>query len=130
MKNTTQVINAVWDGEVFRPLNPIDLKRGSKLVLVVTTKAERKKVVVIKNAIKGKGGLPPVVGEQSIEKRTKGKPYSLLRTVAAMNLKGPTDWSERFDDFLNNASVPKKAGKTKKAYSALRFAASLKLKRT
>jgi predicted DNA-binding antitoxin AbrB/MazE fold protein len=70
-----QSIEAIFDGEVFRPKTPVDLQPNSEVHLIVTTPAERKKTV--------------------------GK--SLLRTVVEMNLEGPPDWSEHFDDYLNGS---------------------------
>jgi hypothetical protein len=78
----TQKITAIFDGKVFRPEGPVDLKPDSEVELFVTTPDEKPT---------GK----------------KSKPYSLLRTVAAMNLEGPADWSEHFEDYLNGTREAK-----------------------
>jgi predicted DNA-binding antitoxin AbrB/MazE fold protein len=69
----TQAIEAIFDGKVFRPETPVDLQPNCKVHLVVSTSDERQK--------------------------KEGK--SLLRDLAAMNLEGPPDWSENFEDYLD-----------------------------
>ncbi|HUD48660.1 MAG TPA: hypothetical protein VMR33_17640 [Candidatus Baltobacteraceae bacterium] len=69
----TQAIEAFFDGKVFRPETPVNLQPNCKVHLVVSTSGE--------------------------EKKADGK--SLLRALATMNLEGPTDWSEHFEDYLN-----------------------------
>jgi predicted DNA-binding antitoxin AbrB/MazE fold protein len=71
----TQTIEAFFDGKVFRPETPVNLEPNCKVHLVVSTFGE--------------------------EKKPNGK--SLLRAVAMMNLEGPPDWSEHFEDYLNGA---------------------------
>ncbi len=71
----TQALEAFFDGKVFRPEAPVNLLPNCKVHLVISTSDE--------------------------EKKAKGK--SLLRAVAAMNLEGPPDWSENFEDYLNGA---------------------------
>jgi hypothetical protein len=70
----TQLLKATYDGKVFRPAEPVNLQPNSDVQILVTTPDE---------------------------KRTENPKKSLLRAVAAMNLKGPTDWSEHFEDYLN-----------------------------
>jgi predicted DNA-binding antitoxin AbrB/MazE fold protein len=70
----TQVLKAIYDGKVFRPEEPVNLKPDSEVQLLITTPDENKSP-------------------------KKGK--SLLRSVAAMNMEGPSDWSEHFEDYLN-----------------------------
>ena len=69
----TQILKAVFDGKVFRPEEPVNLKPDSHVQILVTAPDETK---------------------SSREGR------SLLRAVAAMNLEGPRDWSENFEEYL------------------------------
>ena len=68
----TQVLKAIFDGKVFRPEGSVRIPAHSPVKLTVQTSPTRK----------------------------KGKPYSLLRKVAAMKLEGPKDFSENLDEYL------------------------------
>jgi len=69
----TQVLKAVFDGKVFRPKEPVNLEPNSELQIIVEI-PDGKKLV---------------------------KQKSLLAGVAEMNLSGPADWSEHFEDYLD-----------------------------
>jgi len=69
----TQAIEAIFDVKVFRPETTVDLQPNCK--------------------------VHPVVSTSDQGQKRAGK--SLLWVVAAMNLEGPADWSERFEDYLN-----------------------------
>lgn len=68
----TQTLKAIFDGKVFRPEGLVKIPPHSSVKLTVQT--------------------PPA--------KKKSKPYSLLRKVAAMKLKGPKDFSENLDEYL------------------------------
>lgn len=68
----TQVLKAIYDGKVFRPEGLVKIPTHSSVQLTVQTSPAKK----------------------------KAKPYSLLRKVAAMKLKGPNDFSENLDEYL------------------------------
>ncbi len=67
----TETIEALFDGKVFRPEKPIELKPNTRVKIIVETvpAAEEKKV-------------------------------SFLRTAKALNLDGPPDWSANVDEYL------------------------------
>ncbi|MBN2578500.1 MAG: antitoxin family protein [Pirellulales bacterium] len=67
--NTT--IDAMYDGEVFRPEAPLDLQPNTRVRLTVESATA-----------------------------SKGEPYSFLRTAQSLNLDGPPDWSKRLNDYL------------------------------
>jgi len=67
----SQTLEAVFDGEVLRPDEPIDLEPNTRVrVTIEPTEATEK----------------------------KGK--SFLDTALSLKLEGPSDWSEKFDDYL------------------------------
>jgi predicted DNA-binding antitoxin AbrB/MazE fold protein len=68
-------IEAVFDGEVFRPDRPLKLEPNTRVTLVVTT---------------------PVVSEPR---------ESFLDTAMSINLEGPADWSENLDRCLYEARL-------------------------
>ena len=70
----TQTLKAIFDGKVFRPEEPVNLLPDSKVQLLVTAPDQNKS---------GKAGK------------------SLLKSVAQMNIEGPPDWSEHFEDYLD-----------------------------
>lgn len=64
-------LTAVYDGKAFRPDEPVQIKPNTRVRLVVE--------------------LPDEAREGS---------FSFLRTALSLNLEGPADWSERFEDYL------------------------------
>jgi len=66
-------LNAIYDGKVFKPEVPLDLKANIR-VRITIEKAE-------------------------IEK-PKTKKSSFLQTARALKLSGPSDWSARLEDYL------------------------------
>jgi hypothetical protein len=65
------IIDATFDGEVFRPAQPVPLEPNTMVRLIV----------------------------ESIPART-GKPLSFLDTLQSMKLEGPSDWSANVDKYL------------------------------
>ncbi|HEY1717263.1 MAG TPA: antitoxin AF2212-like protein [Verrucomicrobiae bacterium] len=75
----TQALKAIYDGEVFRPEEPVKIPAHTSVELLVHTAGKEKK----------KNG------------------QSFLKEIAALNLHGPSDWSENFEDYLNGDRKPK-----------------------
>jgi predicted DNA-binding antitoxin AbrB/MazE fold protein len=67
----SRTIDAVYDGQVFRPSEPVQLKPNTRVKIIVDTEEEE-----------------------------KDKPKSFLQTVRALNLDGPADWARNIDDYL------------------------------
>ena len=67
----SQTLEAIFDGQVFRPIQTVELQPDTQVELVVTVK---------------------VIPEE--------KPKSFLRTARSLKLQGPKDWSSRIDDYL------------------------------
>jgi predicted DNA-binding antitoxin AbrB/MazE fold protein len=70
-KYMSQTVDAIFDGQVLRPEEPLALEPNTRVRITVETKA------------------PGVVGSKSF-----------LSTAQALDLEGPADWSERLDDYL------------------------------
>lgn len=68
----TRTVNATFDGEVLRTDEPVDLEPNTRVRITIET----------------------------VESPTE-ETLSLLDTAAALNLEGPSDWSERFEDYLH-----------------------------
>ena len=67
----TRTMTAIFDGEVLRPDGPVDLQPNTKVrITIETSEAEPEKTL------------------------------SFLDTAASLNLEGPSDWSERFEEYL------------------------------
>ena len=69
----SQTIDAVFDGEVLRPEQPLELQPNTRVRVTI----------------------------DRLEAECK-PPRSFLRTARALNLQGPRDWSERIEDYLND----------------------------
>lgn len=65
------VINATFDGSVFRPTEPVALAPNTSVRLTVEKLSEK-----------------------------TGEPYSFLHLARSLNLEGPVDWSENLDEYL------------------------------
>lgn len=68
-----QTIDVIYDGNVFQPIEPVELQPNSRVRVTIHSVA------------------------QSIEPVT-----SFLRTARALKLEGPTDWSAHIEDYLDD----------------------------
>ena len=68
----SQTLEATFDGQVFRPTEPVELQPDTRVQLIVTVKTKP-------------------------AENTK----SFLRVASSLNLKGPSDWSSRLDEYLS-----------------------------
>ena len=66
----TKTVEAFFDGEVLRPVEPLELQPNTRVRIIVETS------------------------------ESKGQPRSFLRTARSLNLEGPSDWSERIEEYL------------------------------
>ncbi len=67
----SQTLEATFDGQVFRPVETVELLPDTRVELIVTVKTA-----------------------------SEEKPKSFLRTARSLKLQGPKDWSARIDDYL------------------------------
>jgi Uncharacterized protein conserved in archaea len=67
-----KTVDATFDGEVFRPDEPVDLEPNTKVRLQLEVKKKKK----------------------------PGKPYAFLDYLMSLNMDGPSDWSTNLDDYL------------------------------
>ena len=73
----SQTVEATFDGQVFRPIETVELQPDTRVQLVVTVK---------------------IMPEE--------KPKSFLRTARSLKLKGPKDFSSRLDEYIYNGAKP------------------------
>lgn len=66
-----KTIEAVFDGEVLRPQDPLALEPNTRVRITIET-------------------MEP----------STGKPTSFLDTARSLNLEGPPDWAMNIDDYL------------------------------
>lgn len=67
----SKTLDAVFDGEVLRPVEPIELEPNTRVRITIEEQAT-----------------------------TRPAAKSFLRTARSLNLQGPRDWSARVDDYL------------------------------
>jgi predicted DNA-binding antitoxin AbrB/MazE fold protein len=73
----SQILEATFDGAVFRPSETVELQPNTRVQLIVTLKTAPQE-----------------------------KPKSFLRTARALQLQGPKDWAAHIDEYLyGGASV-------------------------
>ncbi|HEX6184709.1 MAG TPA: antitoxin family protein [Pyrinomonadaceae bacterium] len=73
----SKTLEAVFDGEVLRPDEPIDLEPNTRVRVTI---------------------------EPAVEPRYE--PKSFLRTARSLNLQGPPDWAARLDEYLYGDETP------------------------
>ena len=80
-----KIVEATYDGEVFRPDEPIDLASETKVKVIIEEMQQNgKKLELVE-----------------MPKKSLGKPYAWLDFAQAANLDGPSDFSTNLDDYLN-----------------------------
>jgi predicted DNA-binding antitoxin AbrB/MazE fold protein len=67
----SKIIQAIFDGYVLKPDEPLDLPPNSRVNIIIQTDSSE-----------------------------KTKPGSFLRFARSVNIEGPSDWSARIDDYL------------------------------
>ena len=67
----TRTLNATYDGQVFKPDEPLHLPPNTRVVITIDTAEAKARA-----------------------------PQSFLKTAVALQLDGPSDWSSRLDDYL------------------------------
>lgn len=67
----TKILEAVFDGEVLRPAEPLDLLPNTLVRITVETTDQKEMLT-----------------------------RSFLQTARSLGLEGPPDWSERIEDYL------------------------------
>jgi hypothetical protein len=74
------VIDATFDGEVFRPTQPVELQPNTPVRLTFEANSSQE------------NAQPPGP--------VMGKPYSFFELARSMKLEGPPDWSANVDKYL------------------------------
>lgn len=71
-----QVLEAVFDGAVLHPEEPLELEPNTRVRITIET----------------------VEPDQS-------PPFSFLQTARLLKIEGPVDWSERLEDYLYGSTI-------------------------
>jgi len=77
----TTVIDATFDGEVFRPTQPVELLPNTPVRLTIEH-------------------TTPDSTKTASDEPKLGEPYSFLKFAASLKLDGPPDWSANVDKYL------------------------------
>jgi hypothetical protein len=72
----TKTLEAIYDGEVLRPDEPLDIEPNTRIQITIETQDAQTKETPSRN----------------------GK--SFLETARSLNLEGPPDWSDRLEEYL------------------------------
>jgi predicted DNA-binding antitoxin AbrB/MazE fold protein len=68
----SQTLEAIFDGNVLRPDQPLGLKQGTRVRITV----------------------------EALPSTTTSTSHSFLQTARSLQLDGPHDWSEKIDEYL------------------------------
>ncbi|MBA2334003.1 MAG: antitoxin family protein [Acidobacteriota bacterium] len=74
-----KTVDATFDGEVFRPNEPVDLASNTKVKVII----EEKKLKLVE-----------------VPKKGKAEPYAFFKYLRTLKLDGPIDFSTNLDDYL------------------------------
>lgn len=76
-----KILDATYDGEVFRPDEPIDLASNTKVKVIIEEKPKKLKLV-------------------EKPKKGKGEPYAFLRYARSVSIDAPLDFASNLDEYL------------------------------
>ncbi len=77
-----KIFDATYDGEVFRPDEPVDLASNTKVKIIVEDEiGEFKKLKLV-------------------EKKGKGEPYAFLKYLESVSIDAPPDYASNIDEYL------------------------------
>lgn len=79
-----KIVNATYDGEVFRPDEPIELASNTKVKVIVEDENEEPKKLKL----------------VEMPKKGKGEPYSFLRYARSVSIDAPPDYASNIDEYL------------------------------
>ena len=66
----SQTIEAIFDGNVLRPVEPLDIEPNTRVTVHIET-----------------------------PEPAEGEPYAFFKFAKSLKLKGPPDWSERWEEY-------------------------------
>lgn len=78
-----KTVDATFDGEVFRPDQPVDLESNTKVKVIIEENTKKKKLKLVE-----------------IPKKGKAEPYAFFKYLRTLKLDGPSDFSLNLDDYL------------------------------
>ncbi len=77
-----KILDATYDGEVFRPDEPVDLASNTKVKIIVEDKEPKKLKLV------------------EMPKKGKGEPYAFLKYLESVSIDAPPDYASNIDEYL------------------------------
>lgn len=78
-----KILDATFDGEVFRPDEPVDLASNTKVKIIVEDDEEPNDLKLVEMPKKG-----------------KGEPYAFLKYLDSVSIDAPPDYAENLDEYL------------------------------
>ena len=86
----TKTLEAIYDGEVLRPDEPLDIEPNTRIQITIETQdAETKDIE------EWRAG-----GDAETKEIPSRNGKSFLDTARSLNLEGPPDWSDRLEEYL------------------------------
>ena len=78
-----KILDATFDGEVFRSDEPVDLASNTKVKIIIEVEEEPKKLKLVEMPKKG-----------------KGEPYAFLKYLESVTIDAPPDFASNLDEYL------------------------------
>ncbi len=76
-----KILDATYDGEVFRPDEPVDLASNTKVKIIIEEEPKKLKLV-------------------EMPKKGKGEPYAFLKYLESVSIDAPPDYASNLDEYL------------------------------
>ena len=78
-----KILDATFDGEVFRSDEPVNLASNTKVKIIIEDKEEPKQLKLIE-----------------MSKKDKGEPYAFLKYLESVTIDAPPDFASNLDEYL------------------------------
>ena len=79
-----KILDATYDGEVFRPDEPVNLASNTKVKVIVEDEEEKSEKLTL----------------VEMPKKGKGEPYAFLRYARSVSIDAPPDYASNIDEYL------------------------------
>ena len=79
-----KILNATYDGEVFRPDEPVDLASNTKVKIIIEDEEETPKKLKL----------------VEMPKKGKGEPYAFLKYLESVSIDAPPGFASNLDEYL------------------------------
>jgi len=82
-----KILDATFDGEVFRPDEPVDLASNTRVKIIIEDEEKQQEE-------------PKKLKLVEMPKKGKGEPYAFLKYLESVSIDAPPDYASNLDEYL------------------------------